>query len=132
MGQLVQVSGGRCSARQLLWSKAETEVAQAPSHDPARLQSQGIWHKYGRALGAVGVGQLRFPGCLKGWHMPASLILPPPLGRQQTCRFEKTDVDSSRGLLLAGHGVDAGGGRGAVSSSGPEEGRPAGQPGVLA
>lgn len=31
VGQLVQVSGERCSAQQLLWSKAETEALKGPA-----------------------------------------------------------------------------------------------------
>lgn len=57
MGQLVQAwpSGGQRSARQLLRSKAETEVLKGLA------MSRGIGYKSDRALGAVGTGQPQFP-----------------------------------------------------------------------
>lgn len=60
MGQLVQVSGERCSARQLLRSKAERQVLKRLAMTRHSSSPKGSGTKM-PPVGAVGTGQLQFP-----------------------------------------------------------------------
>lgn len=87
MGQLVQVPGGWHSARQLLWSKAETEVLKCLATAQNGSNPKGCGTRMREwGSGAEGNRQLWFPWSSQGWHVPASLI-PPPLGLEM-CRFK--------------------------------------------
>ena len=80
MGRLVQAPGERCSARQLLWSKAETEALKclAVGQSSSNPKGSGTRTRRGSGIG-VGAQAAVIPLILAG-VAHANISHPPSLG----------------------------------------------------
>lgn len=108
VGQLAQVPGERCSARQLLWSKAETEVLKclAAAQSSSNPKGSGTRTRGGWGSGAGGqaaVTPLILAGGSTGQHLSS------PLPWAWRCVGSKPEVASSCSPSQeAGHRVSSG------------------------